>query len=258
MRQEAIPPFLWIDNTMKQNIRKLILLNFIIIATMVICYSEGFLHLRPQDESILRAGMSIFMGIAGVFAFFYGNYKILNSPSHKLYTPETLLDLSHARSLLSSFHGGKYFGRLADTAVKQMARLERTMDRTDQSIALKFEPGSMAYDRYYSTIHTARQTAIRNCVKMANRMQLFNEKEYAQLEHYKEDDIPDDIQEKQIALYQKNIQQVKESIAANENLILALDTMSLELAASEQADNKKNDALLSEIEKLTDQVKLYL
>ena len=49
---------------MKQNIKKIIALNVIIIAVMVLCYSEGFLNLRPWDESILRAGMSLFMGIA--------------------------------------------------------------------------------------------------------------------------------------------------------------------------------------------------
>lgn len=243
---------------MKNNIKKIIVLNIIIIAVMVICYSEGFLDLRPWDESILRAGMSIFMGIAGAVAFFYGNYQLLNAPQHVLYAADALPDLSHARTLLSSFHGGKYFGRLADTAVNQMARLERTIERTDHSIALKFEPGSMAYDRYYSTIHTARQAAIHNCVGMANRMQLFNEKEYAQLEHYKNDDIPDEIQQKQADLYKQNMQQVKDSIAANESLILALDTMSMELATTSQTDNKKQDALLTEIEKLTDQVKLYL
>ena len=243
---------------MKQKIKRLLALNIGIVAAMIICYSEGFLNLRPWDASIVRAGMSIFMGIAGTVAFFYGNYQILNARQRLLYTPDALPDLSHARSLLESFHGGKYFGRLADTAVNQMGRLERTMERTDSSIAMKFEQGSMAYDRYASSIYAAREAAIRNCAAMATRMQLFNEKEYAQLEHYKEDDIPDDIQEKQIALYQKNIAQVKDAIAANESLILALDTMSLELAAGTQADSKKNDALLAEIEKLTDQVKLYL
>ncbi len=239
---------------------KLFLLNIIIVAVVVFTYSEGFLDLRPTDESIIRAGMSIFIAIASAFSFFYGNMLILKSDNRRLmFGQDSLPDINQARAILKSFHGGKYFGRIADTTVDQLDRLTLTMNRADRAIEMKFEAGSMAYDRYVSTISAAKSAAINNCVGMANRMQLFDESEYAKLENYKNDDIPDDIQEKQIALYKKNREQIESAVAANEKLILALDTMSVELTSQKDSmqDDNQQSMLLDEIEKLTDQVKLY-
>ena len=211
--------------------------------------------LRPTDASILRAGMSIFMGIAGAFAFFYGNYTLLSEPEHYRFTQSDLVDLSHARAVLSSYHGGKYFGKLADTTSDQLLRLERTMERAKTAVGSKFDNGSMSYDRYASTIRAAEEAALGNVVAMASRMQIFDEKDYARLRNYRNDDIPDSIQEKQIALYNENMKQLEEAVAANEELILALDSMSLELA--KPGEEKTTDPLLEEIHRLTQQVKMY-
>ena len=244
---------------MRKNFFKILLLNCIIVMMVVLCYSEGFLNLRPSDESILRAGMSIFVGIAAAVAFAYGNYSLLSDKAPKVfYADGELVDIAQAREVLQSFHGGWFFGRIADTASNQLVRLQRTMDRADKAIGLKFDDGSMAYDRYVSTISAAREAALQNCIGMANRMQLFDEAEYGKLQYYKNDSIPDDIQQKQAALYQQNLEQIESAVAANEKLILALDTMSLELAGPKSPDEEAKDtALLDEIKKLTEQVKLY-
>ena len=234
---------------------KTAILNIVIILTMIICYSEGFLGLRPTDASILRAGMSIFMAIAGAFACFYGNYMLLKEPERRTYSQESLVDLSQARAVLASYHGGKYFGRIADTTSDQIVRLERTMERAKGALGTKFTKGSMSYDRYDATVKAAQEAALSNVIAMANRMQIFDEKDYARLKNYKHDDIPDEIQQKQIALYTDNMMQLEAAVAANEELILALDTMSLELARPGEA--AQTDPLLEEIHRLTEQVKLY-
>ncbi len=244
---------------MKNKYIKMLLLNIIIIAMVVLCYSEGFLNLRPSDDSIFRAGMSIFTGFAAVVAFFYGNYYFLSRGDERFFVSNgELSDISQARQLLASFHGGRYFGKMADTATEQLRRLERTMDRADKAIALKFERGSMAYDRYSSTISSAREAALSNCIGMANRMQLFDESEYARLKAFQGDRINDEIQKKQADLYRQNIERIESAVSANEELILALDTMSLELAGEASKEEAPKDAaLLDEIKKLTDQVRLY-
>ena len=223
---------------------------------MVACYSEGFLCLRPWDESILRAGMSIFAGIAGAFAFAYGNHVLLKQPEETFYDSEALSGLTGAQEILSSFHGRKALGQLSDTARDQIARLEATADRAEKAITLRFGSGSMAHDRYAAAVAAAKEAALDNCIGMANRMQMFG-REYGSLQDYKKDAIPDDIQEKRIALYGKNEEHIREAIKANENLILALDSMSMELAGAAEADSGKTDQLFDEIEKLTEQVKLY-
>ena len=245
---------------MRNTYVKMFILNILIVLAVVVCYSEGFLNLRPWDVSILRAGMSIFVGIAAAAAFVYGNHTLLAQKQERvLYVEGEISDITKAKDVLSSFHGGRFFGAIADTAANQLGRLERTMDRADKAIGLKFDAGSMAYDRYASTIQAAREAALMNCVGMANRMQLFDESEYAKLEHYRNDQIPDDIQEQHIALYERNMKQIESAVAANEKLIVALDEMSLELASSKELPEEAagGGALLDEIQRLTDQVRLY-
>ncbi|MBR1628238.1 MAG: hypothetical protein IJ679_03085, partial [Lachnospiraceae bacterium] len=62
-----------------------------------------------------------------------------------------------------------------------------------------------------------------------------------------------------IALYERNMKQIESAVAANEKLIVALDEMSLELASSKELPEEAagGGALLDEIQRLTDQVRLY-
>ena len=92
---------------------------------------------------------------------------------------------------------------------------------------------------------------------MTNRMKFFDEEEYARLENYRNDNIPDDIQEKQIALYKENQAKIEGAIAVKENLILKMDTLSMELAKISNSSDSDMEVMLGEIEELTKEVKYY-
>lgn len=221
---------------------------------VILCYSEGFLALRPTDASIIRAGLSLFVAPMSVFVFCYAGYHLLKSPKKVVFTKETLMDIGKAREILQQYRGGKQFGRLAEEALSQTARLENSSLRARMQIESRFGKTSMTSDRYLASIELAKEVSLDNIITIANRLQLFDEKEYARLQHYKEDDIPDDIQERQIELYRKNTEAIKEAIAANERLMLSLDSMSAGLVT--QTDGQA-DETIENIEKLTQQLKLY-
>lgn len=116
----------------------------------------------------------------------------------------------------------------------------------------------MSFEKFDSVAAAAETSAIKNVVAMANRMRLFDEKEYARLQHYREDDIPDDIQEEQLRLYQKNFDNVRSTIAHNEKILLKLDALAMEISSSSSgADTNLNNELIGEIERLTDETKYY-
>ena len=109
-----------------------------------------------------------------------------------------------------------------------------------------------------SVVLSAKDSAARNVVAMANRMQLFDDREFARLQHYKEDDIPDDIQEEQLRLYQKNIEDIRSMIALNEKILLKLNTLTMEVSSSSsESSGDWNDDLLEEIERLISETKYY-
>ena len=89
-------------------------------------------------------------------------------------------------------------------------------------------------------------------------MRLFDEKEYARLQHYREDDIPDDIQEEQLRLYQKNFDNVRSTIALNEKILLKLDALAMEISSSASSDDADlNNGLIEEIEHLIEETRYY-
>jgi len=125
-------------------------------------------------------------------------------------------------------------------------------------IGRKFEKGSLSWDKFYGITKNAEDLVIKNVVFMANRMAVFDAGEYKRLQHYREDDIPDDVQIKQLNLYNSNLQQIKDTIILNENILLKLDTLAMELSTMEaSAVQNSNSETLDEIEELTNQTKYY-
>lgn len=164
---------------------------------------------------------------------------------------------SELQNVLSSYTNGKYFGKIAKTVMEQLERLNTSCERTKEAINKRFDRSSLSYEKYYSIVDVAEKTANQNVVAMTNRMKFFDEEEYARLENYRNDNIPDDIQEKQIALYKENQAKIEGAIAVNENLILKMDTLSMELAKISNSSEADMETMLGEIEELTKEVKYY-
>jgi len=236
---------------------KLIFLNLSIIIIAILSYSPGFFYLRPSDVSVFRAGMSIIIFLALLLAFCYGNYSLLKPKEKVTYSKENIKDMSEAKSILSSYTNGEYFGEIATTVISQISRLESSTQRAKIEIGRKFERGSLSWQKYYSAIEEANSIALDNVISLANRIQFFDESEYSRLKKYKYDAIPDDIQMQQLELYNTNMKLIESAVSVNENLILGLDRLSIEFAKPGEIE-EQNINLLTEIKKLTDEVKYYV
>lgn len=236
---------------------KLIFLNLAIVIIAIIAYSPGFLFLRPSDESVFRAGMSIITFLALIIAFFYGNLTLLKPQKKVTYTKENIKDMREAQSILSSYINGEYFGEIASTVINQISRLDSSTQRAKSEIGRRFERGSLSWQKFYGAVEEANAIALDNVISLANRMQFFNESEYARLKKYQSDAIPDDIQVQQLELYQTNMKLMESAVSVNENLILGLDKLSIELAKPGEIE-EQNTNLLSDIKKLTEEVKYYV
>ena len=224
---------------------KLITANLTIAVIAVVLYSPGLVNLRLSDYSIFRAGMSIIAALLLILAFFLINIRLLKEPDHRPVTLEDVRDLDKAKDL-------------ARTAADQLDRIFQCRKRLSGILEQKFTRGTISFQKFDSVALAAESSAIKNVVAMANRMRLFDEKEYARLQHYREDDIPDDIQEEQLRLYQKNFDDVRSTIALNEKILLKLDALAMEISASTSTDAADlNNELIGEIERLIDETRYY-
>lgn len=236
----------------------LIFANLCIVIAAVILYSPGLVCLRITDESIFRAGMSVIALLALVCIFFLVNIRFLKKPFMRPILPGEVTDLERARDILKEYAGSKYLKGMASTASQQADRILKCRIRLSGILDQRFTRGTMSWEKFQNVALSAEASATKNIVAMANRMQLFDEKEFSQLQHYREDDIPDDIQEEQLGLYQKNFQDIREMIALNEKILLKLNTLTIEVSSSSGGSNADwNDGLLEEIERLISETKYY-
>lgn len=232
--------------------------NVCIVIAAVILYSPGLVCLRITDESIFRAGMSVIALLALVCIFFLVNIRILKEPPKRPILPEDVTDLERARDILKEYGSSKYLKSMASTASQQVDRILKCRMRLSGILEQRFTKGTMSWEKFHNVVVSAEDSATKNVVAMANRMQLFDEKEFAQLKHYKEDDIPDDIQEEQLRLYQKNFEDIRSMIALNEKILLKLNTLTMEVSSSSSEGNTDwNHDLLEEIERLISETKYY-
>lgn len=232
--------------------------NLCIVIAAVILYSPGLVCLRITDESIFRAGMSVIALLALVCVFFLVNIRFLKEPSKRPILQEEVTDLEKARDILKEYGSSKYLKGMASTASEQVDRILKCRMRLSGILDQRFTRGTMSWEKFHNVALSAEASATKNIVAMANRMQLFDEKEFARLKHYREDDIPDDIQEEQLRLYQKNFEDIRAMIALNEKILLKLNTLTMEVSSSSSENNTDwNDGLLEEIERLISETKYY-
>ena len=237
---------------------KLAAADLCIAASAVVLYSPGLVNLRLSDYSIFRAGMSIIAAVILITLFFVINIRLLKEPEQKPIMLEDVPDLERAKDILQDYCKGRYFGSLAKTASEQLDRILKCRQRLSVILEQKFTRGTMSWDKFNSTVSAAESSAIKNVVAMANRMCVFDEKEYARLQNYREDDIPDDIQEEQLRLYQKNFDNVRSTIALNEKILLKLDALAMEISSSASSDDADlNNGLIEEIEHLIEETRYY-
>ncbi len=227
----------------------MIILNALIIISAVSVYSPGLLALYPNDPSVFKAGMSILIGIFLFVIFIYGNFSLLSDKRQKI----EISDLAQAKKILYMYSDSRNFGSIAKTILNQLERLERSMSRLQYEIDRKFAKNSISNDKYSAVINEANASLVDNLINTTHKMQFFYDDEYARLLECKNDNIPDEIQLKQLELYKANEDAIQEVIEKNEKLILQLDTLAIELSRPGEQD----DDILEEIQQLTREVRYY-
>lgn len=70
-------------NDEARNMIKNIVLDTVLAIALIICYSPGLLNLRPSDESILRAGLSIVIIPISLAIFYFINEDLIHQKSVK-------------------------------------------------------------------------------------------------------------------------------------------------------------------------------
>ena len=240
---------------------RIILFDALMAAVIVALYSPSMLALRPTDPSLLRAGLSVFLGILIAASLVWVNASALREPKVHMLEGDGAIDVDEVREVLNTCVSDRSVGRFARDGLRELDEANNISGLLLDKIANKFGEGSMTYDRYASVVQGAHNAIISNTATMANRAQAFDGQGYRQLSmkllngKYKADGLPDDVQEEKHALYESSLAEMAKTIDANERLLLELDHLSAEL--SDENDDDDGQQRLDEIRQLSDQLKWY-
>lgn len=243
-------------NLKKDKILKLIFGNIGFVVAFVALYSPGFVGLSPNDPSIIKAALSITMGVMMPLGMIGYNYKLLSQKTQHKFLESESFSAEDIRVELSQYRDSGLFGQVAQSSLEQLTKCEGLLQEIEEILKRKFDAGSITYQKFHSIAVTAKNAILTNMAGMLNRMRVIDDKEYRKLQNYQNDDIPDDIQLPRLELYNKNIEAVKEQRNQNEKLLYKMDELMLELAASEITDTSQVKAY-SEIDTLINQIQYY-
>lgn len=144
------------------------------------------------------------------------------------------------------------FAQDLQTLSLQVKRMDQKLSQLDAKLGEQFDLSSLSTQKFRSIIKEADQLFEKNCVSIKERIDLFDELGYRQLvknhQEYSREALP----------YQKSFQYVKEKLAQNENLINQINSLLIEVSQiDEQATKAQDELILSELDNLIEQTRLY-
>lgn len=242
---------------------RICLIVFIILAGVYL-YSPIGVGLSPFDNDPFVIALSLANGMAIIALLFFGNKAIslIEGKPAPIVFPETYTG-KEVKDILSGMQGSALFQEITNAVIDQMEKGGLAKDALEKSISDSFQKGSISWSKYYDVVESAAQSIVENGMAIARRLEQFNENEFFELRKviqsgaYKEDSIPDDIQEGKMVVFKKKLGLIYELMNINERLLIKLDSLDTELVSITEKNVDHGNDLLSDINTLIEETKYY-
>lgn len=171
--------------------------------------------------------------------------------------------IGRAKSALASHLEEEAVGPMARSAYAELDLLAQKRSRLSALISSRFPEGSLSHSRYADAVDMACEVAAENMFALAMRMDSFDVAEYSKLRYmlasglYREDDVPDDIQEERGRMYREELSEMRAAVQANEKLLLELDRLAQEIRKTGAEADSGNEDIAREIRVLIDELQYY-
>lgn len=239
---------------MKRYVR-LLVIYLIIAVALVVAYAPWALALRPWDFSLLRAGLSIIVGVALAGVFGASTYLTLKDPDVKLLEPSSVMDDDEVIPVLEEYADAPYVGTIAREATEQVRSAARKRGRLTKAISQQFSEGSISWDKFAGLVEKAERTVLRNAALIANDIQSFDRDGYARERSRAK---ASDKQSEALALFETSLADMGEVCEANERVLLEMGKLELELGKLASGDTKESAAeTVDELQALIEDTRYY-
>lgn len=194
----------------------------------VIAYSPGLLNLRPTDESILRAGLSILIAIALMFALVYVHY--IRQADRKKASQRRIITADDAEKVFANLESDTFADEIENTQFL-LIKMQRIKKAIEKSVSEEFGDSSLSSAKYLGITERAVAAVIENCQGIAKRISAY--------ENYPDDGMKND---------------VRKMTDSNEEILKKLGKLNSKIIA---LDDEGDENTVKEIENLIDETEYY-
>lgn len=242
---------------MRKKYVTLIIKNLVFCFVLIFLYSPGFVGLSPVDESIFKSILAVWVGIMAIPFFLFINRSLFKKEKRELIGTNDR-DGKSATDVIESYCSSRVFGKIASSAMNQIGRIQKIEENFEKIMSKRFGKGTLSYQKFMGVINSSSRAFSDGYTKIANTMMVFDESEYEKLLRgdYRNDAIPDDIQEKKLSLYNKNVKTLQMILEKNEALLLHLENLMMEITNAEYDDDSVNGTI-NDISDLLTQLDFY-
>ena len=157
-----------------------------------------------------------------------------------------------------------HVGKQAKSAIAQLEEGAAVRERLKAVIDSRFEPGSMTNEKFLAPVEASYKTLVRNAAELSNRIQDFDGRELSRMRKlmndgsYKQDDVPDTIQEARWEAMSREYASIKAIVRANQLILAELTKLEKELQSLSEGDiSTDSEKLADELDELSGHVKYY-
>ena len=240
-------------------IRRLVILNTIIVIINISLFSNALLGLSLLSGSVLSVSISWAAVLASVFAFLKGNSLILNKTESRLLMQNINSLDNCVYALKVAMHNGDVFDENISKNIEQIYRFRRKQNTINDLLLQKFSAEELSFQKFYGVLTNVENVIYINMRSILYKISAFDIDEYEAIQRNINSGIKQTVSQEKMDIYKQYIDFVNDATQINEDILLKLDKMLLEISRynfMEDGDVLKLPAI-KEMDELINNARLY-
>ncbi len=241
-----------------KKLRKIFLLNALIVIANIAVFSKAFLGFSLLAGSTLAMSIAWFSVVASVFSFFKFNTMLLKKPeTHKLIAQKINCLDDCVLVFEEAIQNGDVFDDDIMNNLNQIKRFKRKQRTIKDILLQKFAINELTYQKFNNVLGEVENVIYMNMRSILNKIAAFDVDEYESLQ--KRGFPPSEVSEEKMEIYNEYISFVKNATKTNEEILLKLDKMLFEISKYNSLDGGDVSRLpaMVEMDELIKNAKLY-
>jgi len=236
---------------------KLLGLTAVVSIVNIAMLSPGLIGIE-FGKSALETAIGVTVPLGSILVLLYGSHALLSKPTLPL--PIRLVQSPEDyAAAITRYRRVKVLQEDMDLALEQMERLRKKTETLLQVLAQRFEPNELSYVKFTSVIRDVETLFNRNVGSVLNRLRVFDESDFENVGSGRSARLSRELFQMRAEMRNELFAFVKDSISANEEILLKLDRLLLEISRLDGFEPGDIDSMacIREIDELIKQTKHY-